>query len=257
VKVWDVPGGLELLTLRGPVEAGFTRVAFSPDRRRLAAAQGDRVLLWDATHDRPTAPDLQRIQHIPWAPDTPESRLQLMGAFLQTCLLSWAVLLAPAGLVAWAVRRRPWGRLRFLAVPAAAALAAGAFLLILRHATVHGRYSPFYTPFGSEVPDRLCQALLGLPIAVFPVLLLLWAVRRQWLRAGSLAGLGLLTALVIAGWALWSDPSRQDPLQQYAWDGWYFVGFAGVYAAGALTLLALLLRAVVRLVFRLRRGSVE
>src|SRR5208282_40991 len=58
IKLWDTQSGQLVLTLSG--QAGTGRgVAFGPDGRRLAAAVGQTVKLWDAT---PLTPKLRTIR---------------------------------------------------------------------------------------------------------------------------------------------------------------------------------------------------
>src|SRR5262249_21000873 len=89
-------------------------------------------------------------------------------------------------------------------------------------------------------------AVLWLPLAVFPLLLLAWTAQRRWLRVGVLIGLSLLISLAWVSWLLSIPLSSRDPLQHYSWDGWYMSWFVGAYGAGALTLAALLFRPIVR-----------
>jgi hypothetical protein len=90
----------------------------------------------------------------------------------------------------------------------------------------------------------------GLPGVVFAALLALWAVQRRWWRLGALVATFLLASLVLTTIGFWTDPRRQDPLQQYSWDGWYFILCIGAFAAGALALVLMLVGPVVRVIWR-------
>jgi WD40 repeat protein len=59
IKVWDISTGLELRTLADPLVVGSGilasheyAIAFSPDRRWVAPANGDGVTLWDLAMGR-------------------------------------------------------------------------------------------------------------------------------------------------------------------------------------------------------------
>jgi WD40 repeat protein/tRNA A-37 threonylcarbamoyl transferase component Bud32 len=70
VKVWDVSTSLVLLTLRGKSSTDrYFGVAFSRDGLRLAVGRGNnRVMIWDAGHDRHTLADPRLVRRLPWVP---------------------------------------------------------------------------------------------------------------------------------------------------------------------------------------------
>ena len=75
-------------------------------------------------------------------------------------------------------------------------------------------------------------------------------MRKLGLLLGSsvvLAAIIALLILVLAGWSGWKDPS-----ERYSWEGWYLVWPLGVYAAGTLILLSV----VLKMAFRLLRAAV-
>jgi hypothetical protein len=99
-----------------------------------------------------------------------------------------------------------------------------------------------------------CIGLTGLPMVMVIILVIVWIRRRAWRKLGLLLGSSVVLAaivglliLVLAGWAGWKDPS-----ERYSWEGWYLVWPLGVYAAGTLILLSVVLKTA----FRLLRAAV-
>jgi WD40 repeat protein len=70
VKIWDAATGKELHTLAGESQGGTTRLAFSPDGKRLAAAFGNALKLWDVTKNEVTASaKVSNVQLLSFSPD--------------------------------------------------------------------------------------------------------------------------------------------------------------------------------------------
>ncbi len=178
-------------------------------------------------------------QRVPWREDriAPFYGYAIGGAVLGVVLL-----VIPGGLLGWAVRRRSW-RLGLLPAFWLGGVVGLSFLL-----------SP--SPPPPEAPAHIALGLmLGLPNLAFVGRLIYDAVRRRWRRLGLLLALCLALAVLIGlSWS-WHDAHAADPSPQHAAPGWHTIAFFGIYAAGVILLLELLVRRVMPLLWA--RGSQE
>jgi serine/threonine protein kinase len=209
----------------------------------------------------PTEEDPRLVEPLPWVPLVnlppllPSSPVALLGTLLGSSL---AVMVVPAGLLVFAVRRRTWG-VAWLAVPWLVVVWGGAYMWFLTrleeeadwHLFQHG---PFWLPwrFGCAL---VVLALVGLPAVAFAGTALLWLRRRHWLRLGLLLVAALLLATVIG--VIWVRFAARELFseQHFSFRGWYAIWPAGVYAVGVLLLAAYSLRGLIWFVrWRKTRG---
>ena len=101
---------------------------------------------------------------------------------------------------------------------------------------------------------RCVRVVLGLPVVALGVALVLWIKGRRW---GRLALLVLLALLLtpLAVWIFFESNRAEltDPGQYYSAEGWPWIGFYGAYLAGAVLLLAWLVRSAFGLAVFLRK----
>ncbi|MBE7501144.1 MAG: protein kinase [Verrucomicrobiales bacterium] len=87
--------------------------------------------------------------------------------------------------------------------------------------------------------EPLVIAITGLPPLLFWVRSVTALRRQQWRVLGRWLGGAVLAALLMGAAILWLDNARRFPEETYAWQGWYGIGFGGVYVAGCFGLLEL------------------
>jgi PQQ-like domain len=196
---------------------------------------------------RASPPDPRWSRPLPW-----ENRLQRFfgpAAFVIAAALSlinvilpvWALKLVTRG--RWAFRMRALMLLPILsAVPVMSFMALAPWL-----PTGTGPL------LASEGRVFLAGTVAGVPIVMCLAWLITKSVRLQSRPILTLAGLTLITSLVVAGLWLWFDRRSMAPIEQYGWDGWYLVVLPGAYAAAVLCVLGRLIARAYRAVRRFHR----
>jgi hypothetical protein len=76
-------------------------------------------------------------------------------------------------------------------------------------------------------------ALGGLPVLMFPTVLLQALARGEWRRVRWLLGSTLIVTLILTVVHFTIDLSRKPPEQHYSWFGWWWIFVMGAYFTGA------------------------
>jgi hypothetical protein len=161
----------------------------------------------------------------------------------------------PGQLFVAALRRK--SRELWLLVVIAVAASVGTFLYKLQtvwHPSLtHGH--------ALDSLGQLALVTVSLGVAAVPMVFLMfaaigWFRRRAWKKLAWLLGWSVVLAVVIAAVSLLVKRSAawSDPVEPYSRQGWYLVVPIGLYAAGTLMLLWIVLKAGFRL---LRRAAVR
>ena len=248
IKLWDPETGQELLTLLGHGGIEFHSVAFSPDDRRLAVGQGRTLRIWDAGFCDLKSADPQRQRLVPWAAGPDNFRKKLLGGFLFSGSFALAILVLPYHLVYWAMhsprRRMP---VLFHVVIAFSFAAISCFMLSTWPAETENYLSPFTRPFKVMILDNVTQAVMAIPLVLFPLWLITWVVKREWRRLIWLTALFLLFCMLVAVATLSNDPDLMDPLTHYSWRGWYMIFFSSAYTSSFVILCYQIVPSITRL----------
>ncbi len=239
----SVPGELPFIVSTRPGRDTVCRAALPVD------AQGRFQPPAAGPHSYETPADDPRfLRPLPWAV-VPDLRDVLM---LVPVGLALALLVLPVWLLRAAVRRRSW-RLG-VALLGWLFLIAGSFALFRTNSSfLQG--SPLQTaPWPVFVASGFGLALAGLPVVAFLTAAVARGFCRRWGSLAVLAALFLVCASLFGGIWLLSDARQMEPGQHYAWDAWYLVWMPGLFFAGCLLILSILLRGAARRLWRgLRR----
>jgi outer membrane protein assembly factor BamB len=187
----------------------------------------------------PLSDDPRYLRALPWSPLAEVQGLIL----LYTLCLALAALVIPFLLTWAAVWRRSW-RLGLVAIGWVALCVVAVFLGPISH--IDPRLATAPRPVLLLL--AVLVALAGLPLPAFAGFTIAWVVRRRWRPLVLLLGLAALATSLIAATWLWVDLRTLEPGEHYSAAGWYIVIITGIYAAGALLVVGLLLRAMFRLI---------
>jgi hypothetical protein len=161
------------------------------------------------------------------------------------------VLVIPGWLLRGVLRRR-WSLANLMLVPVAFGVAFVGFKVITGLDDLKGLAVLQTGPLILQ----LLAAIPGLPIVVFPVLVVVWAARGRWSRLAWLLGATVALSLIIPAIALWIDSHGMDPAEHYSWTGWYIILVMSGYVAALIMLAALLLTRIGRAIrIRSRRPA--
>jgi hypothetical protein len=82
-------------------------------------------------------------------------------------------------------------------------------------------------------------AVQGLPVVLYPGILLLAMLNQHWSRLARWVALGIAASIGMAALQLWFDASRAGTIYYYSWEGWYWILFFGGYLSGIAGILIL------------------
>ena len=90
----------------------------------------------------------------------------------------------------------------------------------------------------------------GLPVVVYVALIGSSLIGRRWRRLVKLAVLSSLATGGLAAFWLWSDGRIKPAIEHYSWSDWHAVISPGLYLAGALAMVAWVVRGAWRFVWK-------
>ena len=109
--------------------------------------------------------------------------------------------------------------------------------------------------FASQRRVFLVGALGGVPIVWYLWSMTVGLLRLRFRPVLALAGLTVLTSILVAGGWVWFDGKSMARIEHYGWDGWELVLLPGAYAAAVLWGAGWAFAGAYKLVRRDRRGE--
>jgi hypothetical protein len=191
---------------------------------------GDETIRREPARLSPREPDPRLFRPLPWAEWSGEA----VGVMAYMAGLATTLIVLPVSALRWIAKRRPVKLGRLMLVPAVLGLTLAA-----ARAWQMTEWGPSTPGAGLEL--TFLEATLGLPTAVLPAMLGLWAIRGRW-RTLALA-VALIAASAACGMAftLYANPQGLAPWQSYSWEGWYWIAAPAAYAAGGVLALGVAL----------------
>jgi outer membrane protein assembly factor BamB len=201
--------------------------------------------------------DPRLLLPLPWA----DSAMYLF--YFLSGVLSLVLLIIPGLLLYGTVRWRSWFLGLLLVLDLGLILWAWTAKLIpdgvpwSQHQYADGLDKFFVWGFlGADL--RILRAVAGLPIFLFPGLLVLWVVRRRWRLLAWLPLVALVCSLarVLLFFYWWGHLTTKDPEESFAWGGWYHALIQGaIYETGLVVLLVLVFGKLSRMLRRRLRPN--